>query len=311
VNLNQLRIFHAVANTENYARAAQQLFLSQPYVYKQMRQLERELGCVLFHRVEKRAVLTEEGRVLFDYASRMLELEDEANWAMDALASGVKEQLLLGAGQLIANSLLPSVIVAFERRYPSVHVVLDTWLARSPLREDNLRLNLDLGFAPWKPPATYAMTEEIMRSEFVLCAGPSHHLTKQIEIHPGDLVAEPFIWVRYQLEMRRRVQMALAGLGIRPRSGMVLASPEVVKKVVAEGHGIAAIPRFAVREEVEAGRLRPLTLRGFHCDYPIYCIRHKARPLFPAAEAFLVLAREFFACWEGTESPLHSPSATS
>src|SRR5207302_1016405 len=111
INVHQLKIFHTVARSGSFSRAAAELLISQPSVSIQVGDLERQFGTDLFEQVGKHVRLTEAGRVLDDYAARILALIDETRVAMDEVKGLRRGRLLLGATSH-PFATLPSVRVA-------------------------------------------------------------------------------------------------------------------------------------------------------------------------------------------------------
>jgi len=119
INLHQLKIFHTVARSSSFSRAAAEMLISQPSVSIQVGELERQFGTDLFQQVGKSMRLTEAGRVLDDYAVRILALIDETRVAMDELKGLRRGRLLLGATPTPGTYLLPALLGRFKEHYPS------------------------------------------------------------------------------------------------------------------------------------------------------------------------------------------------
>ena len=114
INVHQLKIFHTVARSGSFSRAAAELLISQPSVSIQVGDLERQFGTDLFEQVGKHVRLTEAGRVLDDYAARILALIDETRVAMDEVKGLRRGRLLLGATPTPGTYLLPALLGRFK-----------------------------------------------------------------------------------------------------------------------------------------------------------------------------------------------------
>jgi DNA-binding transcriptional LysR family regulator len=292
MDLAHLRVFRAVAECESYSRAAEQLGTSQPYVYVQIRDLQKQLGSALFTQVGKRALLTDAGRTLLAYANQMLQLEEDAAWSVRMSKGLHREQLTVVAGIVVTNYLLPEVVAAFRERLPNIDLRLDTFLPGTALTERFMRFETDLAFSAVASYMRHAIAEEVWRMEIVPCVGASHRLAEAAFVSANDFSKEEFIWIGYATITRRVGETVLRKLGIRPRSALVLTTPEAVKQVVMANYGVALIPRPVIAEEIAAGRIRPLTIPGFAASFPIYSMRHRSRDLSPAAAIFLQMASE-------------------
>ena len=123
MNLNQLRVFEAVARTGSFSRAAETLSVTQPAVTLQIRQLERDCGVQLFERIRRRPRLTDAGRVLQDYARRIFALVEEASRHLEG-ARGLTTGTLRVVTGPTGATYVTDLITAFHRRHPGIHVAL-------------------------------------------------------------------------------------------------------------------------------------------------------------------------------------------
>ena len=110
INVHLLKIFHAVARSGSFSRAASELAISQPSVSIQVGELERQFGVELFEPAGKSVRLTEAGRTCFDYAGRILALMEEAQRAMDEVKGLGRGRLLVGATQTPGTYILPAML---------------------------------------------------------------------------------------------------------------------------------------------------------------------------------------------------------
>jgi DNA-binding transcriptional LysR family regulator len=316
LNLNQLKVFRAVAECQNYSRAAQELFLSQPYVYVQIRDLEREYRCKLFDQVGKRAVLTEAGQALMEYANQILGLAEDAETAMRQFARLERGRLAIGAGVFAGNYLVPPLIALFKQQAPDINLslgIFDEMGTRIAKRVS--RYELDLVFTAAKPVAPDLLTEELWQVRLVPCVGANHRFALLPEVGVAEFAEETVLWFggRRSTVTRRVAEGALTECGVQARSSMVLGSTEAIKQVLIGGHGVSVLPWPAIAAEVKNKQLVVLRIPGFHAEYSVQCVRHRYRNLSPAAELFLRLAKEWTPCHPDDAErtgPLAEPKAT-
>src|SRR5437899_2913467 len=124
VELRHLRYFVAVAEMENVSRAALKLYVSQPALSRQIRDLEDELGFSLLERTAKSVRLTDAGRAFLDNARALLQNADEAVKKARAVASAEPTELHVGHSPTLTVEILPKILRAFQRKMPNVHVRL-------------------------------------------------------------------------------------------------------------------------------------------------------------------------------------------
>ncbi len=290
LNLHRLRVFHAVARRQSYSRAAEDLHISQPAVSKHVLDLEEELGAKLFHRLGRRIVLTEAGRLMADYAQRIFVLADEARRALGELEGLERGRLALGASSTPGNYLLPRVLAAFCARYPRLEVSLDI-LASHDVVDRILRQDLDLGFVGATFDAELHV-QPYVEDELVLVLRPGHPLASVRTIPrrgagEGDL-HPPRRRIGNPHGCRGRTQ----GSRHHHPAPLELRSVEAVKQAVAAGLGISFISRYAVTLEVRHKVLVVAADLHLRFPRPLVMICRKDARLSPAALAFAASVRK-------------------
>jgi DNA-binding transcriptional LysR family regulator len=291
MNLNHLAIFHAVAQTGSMTLGAERLGISQPAVSKQVQELERALGVPLFDRIGRRVHLSQAGETLADYARRLFALAREAEEAMADVRAGGRGRLAIGASTTIGTYLLPGVLADFWRWHPRVELLVQV----ENTEQVHRRLaghELDLGLTEGPVEEEDLEAEVIHRDELVLIAAPGHRLAGQGRVALSAVREEPFILREPGSGTRAVEERALARLKLPVRAVMVLGSTEAIKRVVAEGVGLAIVSRLAVAAECAAGTLAVLPVSGLPIDRPLHLVRRKGRRDGPAMRAFCTALRE-------------------
>jgi DNA-binding transcriptional LysR family regulator len=272
-------------------RGAERLDISQPAASKQVRELERALGVHLFDRVGRRVRLSRAGEVLADHARRLFALAHEAEEAMADVRAVRRGRLAIGASTTIGAYLLPGVLAEFWRRRPGVELsvqVENTEQVHRRLAGHELDLGLTEGFIE----EAELDAEVFHRDELVIIAAPGHRLAGRVRVSLSAVREEPFI-LREPGSGRRAVEeRALARLKLPVRAAMSLGSTEAIKRVVAEGVGLAIVSRLAVVAECAAGALAVLPVAGLRIERPLLLVRRKGRRDGPAMQAFSAVLRE-------------------
>jgi DNA-binding transcriptional LysR family regulator len=291
MNLNHLAVFHAVAQAGSMTRGAERLDISQPAASKQVQELERALGVHLFDRIGRRVHLSRAGEVLADYAGRLFALAHEADEAMADVRAAGRGRLVIGASTTIGTYLLPGVVAAFWRRHPGVELLVQV----ENTEQVHRRLaghELDLGLTEGLVEEEELAAEIFHQDELVLIAAPGHRLAGQSRVTLSEVREEPFILREPGSGTRAVEERALARLKLPVRAVMALGSTEAIKRVVAEGVGLAIVSRLAVGAECAAGTLAVLPLGGLRIARPLHLVRHKGRRDGPALQAFRAVLRE-------------------
>ena len=291
MNLNHLAVFHAVAQTGGMTLGAQRLDISQPAVSKQVQELERALGVHLFDRVGRRVRLSRAGEVLVDYARRLFALAHEAEEAMTDVRAAGRGRLAIGASTTIGTYLLPGVLAEFWRRHPRVELLVQI----ENTEQVHRRLaghELDLGLTEGPVEEGELDAEVFHQDELVMIAAPGHRLAGRPRVPLSAVREEPFVLREPGSGTRAVEERALARLKLPVRAVMALGSTEAIKRVVAEGVGLAIVSRLAVGVECAAGTLAVLPVTGLRLARPLRLVRRRGRRDGPALQAFCAVLRE-------------------
>ncbi len=194
MELRHLRYFVAVAEEQNVTRAAAKLHVSQPPLTRQIRDLEEELGVVLFERNGKSIRLTEVGRVFLAEAQASLKRVDEAVQAVRAAAAGQQCELHVGYAPSPTIEILPRVLRAFQNKAPNVRVTLHDHSSPemlAGLREG--RLHAAFMMQPSKQAARGLVFEKLCAYPIVVAVPPKHRLARESALTLECVLAEPLV----------------------------------------------------------------------------------------------------------------------
>jgi LysR family transcriptional regulator, low CO2-responsive transcriptional regulator len=288
INVHLLKIFHAVARSGSFSRAASELAISQPSVSIQVGELERQFGVELFEPAGKSVRLTEAGRICFDYAGRVLALMDEAQRAMDEVKGLRRGRLLVGATQTPGTYILPALLGRLKEEHPRLEIALRINDPRK-IQEMVLRHELDLAVTGWRIALPDLEAIPMATDEMVLVVAPSHRFAALPEVTLGELSGEPFIMRERGSGGRELLDDALHRAGVYITPALELESVDAVKQAVAANLGVSILSRCALDLELTSGRLRVVPVRGFKVERTIWLVRHRDRQLPRAAQAFIAL----------------------
>jgi len=240
MELTELRIFKAVAEQGGITRAAAALNRVQSNVTTRLKQLEERLGTRLFHRQGRRLVLSSEGRLLLDYADRLLRLSAEAQAALKGHApQGV---LKIGALESTAATRLPAVLARYHRDYPAVRLELAT--ATTGALVDKVRREaLEAAFVAEPFAAGGLQTRHVFTEELVLVTARDHPRV----VAPGDLASRAVLAFPTGCSYRRRLELWLGRSHLAAERVMEYGSYHAIVACAAAGSGIALVPRSVLR----------------------------------------------------------------
>lgn len=290
LNPTLLRTFLAVRKHLSYTRAADEVYLSQPAVSRQIQQLERELGVPLFEQIGRTLHVTDAGSTLACEAEKLLadmERVAESVAAHRALDAGT---LRIGAGTTPGFYLLPPIVGVFHRKYPGVEIDYVVEQSRG-VEQKVLRNELDLGFIGGPPLSDYLLAETVAEDEIVCFASPSHPLADRRRINVKALGGETWIVRRPGSATRELFEAWLASAGGETGRTIELGCPEAVRSLVAAGVGIGYMSNLAIDADLRRKRLKQLAILGLKLRRRIYLIRHSDKHVSPLLKAFLDLLR--------------------
>jgi DNA-binding transcriptional LysR family regulator len=291
MNLNHLAIFHAVAQTGSMTLGAERLDISQPAVSKQIQGLERALGVHLFDRIGRRVRLSQAGAILADYAKLVFALAQQAEETLAEVRGLARGRLVIGASTTIGSYLLPGVLAEFARRHPRIELLVEVENTEQ-IHRRLVEHELDLGLTEGLVEEEELAAEVFHRDELVVIAAPGHRLTGTRRVPLSAVQQEPFILREPGSGTRAVEERALARLKLPVRVAMALGSTEAIKRLVAEGVGLAIVSRLAVAMECAAGTLAVLPVAGLPIERPLHLVRRKGRRDGPAMQAFCGVLRE-------------------
>lgn len=283
----RLQVFYTVAKQLSFTKAAEQLFMTQPAVTFQVKQLEEHFNARLFERSHGRIALTPAGRLVMDYAGRILGLSEEMETRVGELTGAVSGPLLLGASTTIAEFMLPQVLGEFKARHPQVQAHMT--VANSETIENRVAdYSLDVGLieSPSHLPSLY--TEVCCDDELVMICSPAHKLAQQTAVTPQQILAEPYVSRETGSGTREFADNYFRQCKISPddlRIVMELGSPEAIKGVVETGIGVSIVSRATIVKEVKlrtlvAVPLKPRLIRTLSLVYPKEKFRSKLLATF-------------------------------
>jgi len=271
----RLQVFHAVAKHLSFTKAAEALFMTQPAVTFQIRQLEEHFNTRLFDRAHGRIALTPAGQLALDYAERILGLSSELDTRLKEMSGQVAGPLLIGASTTIAEFLLPQVLGEFKARYPAV--VPRLFVANSEAVQGRIaERSLDLGFIEGDSHLPSLVTDVCCDDELRVVCAPSHPLAKLKSVVPKALLEHAYVSREPGSGTREVIDHYLQKAGVQPDSLQVvmeLGSPEALKGLVATGLGFTIMSRAIAALEVKLGRLvqvplSPPLIRHLSVVYP-------------------------------------------
>jgi DNA-binding transcriptional LysR family regulator len=285
MELSQLEVFLAVAREHRFSRAADKLFRTQSAVSQTIRKLEDELGEALFDRSSREGVLTDAGKVLYEYAEKLINLRSEAAESLTELRELQKGRLVVAANEFTVLYLLP-VLAEFRRLHPMIKIKVERALG-SHIPDEVLRYSVEFGVLSYEPQEANLHSIVIFLDELVFVVPPKHPLTSASEISIRQLGAESFVAHIVSSPYREKVIQLFKSHKTPLHMDLELPTLQAIKQYVAMGNGVAFLPEISVETEIARGELVRIPVRELQLKRKLRLIYRKDANLSHAARAFL------------------------
>jgi len=282
VELRHLEHFVAVAEEQNFTRAARRLHLVQSALSVSIRSLEHELDTQLFERTTREVRLTDAGRVLLPEARRTLDAAASAQAAVLGAGAGLRGSLRLGMIQVTNVVDVGSLIARFHRERPLVDIRPRAALGGSAEMISDVRSGiLDAAFIAASGQDQPGLTLTTLAADpVVLACPPDHPLARRAVVWVNELADESFVCYPPGWGMRTVADQLFARAGVQRSIGIEVPDGSIHTALVRAGLGVAIIPRAMIEDAGLVGvPLRPAAT--FNIAYIV-----PARPLSPVTQAF-------------------------
>lgn len=258
----RLQVFYTVAKQLSFTKAAEQLFMTQPAVTFQVKQLEEQFNTRLFERSHGRIALTPAGSLVMDYAERVLALSEEMEQRVADMTGNVGGPLLLGASTTIAEYILPKILGEFKAQHPEVQAHMAVANSETIVHRvaDH---SLDVGLIESPSHLPTLANEVCCDDELVVICAPRHALAKRRSVRAQEVAALPLVRREVGSGTREFTDNYLRESGVAMDDldvMMELGSPEAIKGVVETGIAIAIVSRATIVKELELGSLVAIPL---------------------------------------------------
>lgn len=258
MNLRHLEVFCAVVECETFSGAAERLRMTQPAASMQVHVVERHFGIQLLERRRSRAVLTEGGAVVYEWACNVLRTELETTQAVEDLKRVDSCRLVVGTSMSVGSYLLPPILSRFKREHAGAEIAVrfGDW---ESICADIRAGKTDFGVLIARSVPDGLVMEIVGSDRMIFICTPSHHLADRPRVSVAELANESFILAPRGSSYRVLVDTLLARCGLGGVSvHMELDGDQGLKQGVLQGLGIGLGLRSALKWELEQGVVREL-----------------------------------------------------
>ena len=293
MDTKNLTTFIYVAELRSFTKAADRLGFSQSTVSFQIKQMENELGCQLFERINHTVQLTEKGREVLEYAHQINRMTRELKDSMkEETASGY---IRLAMADSLCTSLLSRDFLHFRELYPNIALKIIAAGTEEMFRlmnhnEADAILTLDNHIYNTE---YRILREEKVRTFFV--AGADTEIASASSLSIEELLLQPFILTEKGMSYRRLLEEKLAELSLEIQPVLEIGSTELICSLVEQGAGISFLPEYVIKDRVKAGTLVCLPVSSLEIHVWKQLLYHRNKWVSPQMEKVLkyCVDREF------------------
>ena len=295
MNLKQLEAFVEVAEGGSFSKAAKNLYLTQPTISAHISALEKELEVRLFVRNTKEVYISDDGKLLYNYAKQIVELEHEIeNIFSDRCEHSTEEKgcITIAASTIPAQYLLPNILAQFTEKCPGEQFKLVESVSAGVV---NMIVDhkVDVGFTGTVLEKKHCHYIPFYKDELAIIMPNTEKYQKIVESASKDLswlLKEQFILREEGSGTRKEMEKQLKHIGINPEKLDVIASvanQETIKRSVSQGLGISVLSKLASEEEVHTGKLLAFPIPGADEGRDINLVYNKNYQLSRVAKKFI------------------------
>jgi DNA-binding transcriptional LysR family regulator len=293
ITIQQMDALVRVIEMRSFSKAAKNMNLTQPALTKHIKNLEDAVGFKVAERGYAGISLTREGRLLYDYARRILKLRDEAREKI--LNSRLNEtgNIYISASTIPATYILPSMLSRFHRTAPGIKAYVRVGDSEEVI-ETILEGRAEMGFIGKNPASGKLQAQPLWKDKLILVVPQEHRWVHKISL--PELEAESFVVREKGSGSRDALEKYLkenCGSGLsRFNIAGELGSSEAIREAVISGFGVSLISIHAVRRELEQGILRQIQIKNCCIERNFYLIYKKQFDLMPYHKQFLKFLNE-------------------
>jgi DNA-binding transcriptional LysR family regulator len=289
MELHSLKVFQTVATERSFSRAAEKLLRTQPAVSLAIQRLETELGERLIDRSGKELLLTDAGKIVFDFSRRFENLELEMANALAEMRDNASGVLNIGANESTSLYLIQH-IVNYRRRYPKVKVRVRRSLS-SKIPSQLIDGELELGVISYDPQDERLDSQVIYTDHLSFVVSPEHRFAQRGEVSIAELGMETFIAHNVLSPYREIVLREFQRHRVPLNMDVEMPTVETIRRMVQRNEGVAFLPKMCVEQEVEKGLLCEVRITEMSVERKIHLVTPRRRALSHAARAFLEVVK--------------------
>ncbi len=290
MQIESLKMFCDLAETESFTKAAQINNVTQSAVSQQISSLERHFKSVLIERSKKKFRLTREGQVLYEYSKQIIQTSDALQSKLQEIKDVISGTIRLATIYSIGLHDLPPYLKKYLKTYPTVNVHVE-YRRANQVYEDVLGNVVDLGLVAYPVKDSKLEFIPLRKDRLVLICHPQHPFAKHKNVKLSALSGQKFIGFEPDIPTRKAIDKILKDHGVQVLNVMEFDNIETVKRAVEIDAGVSIVPLGTIVQEVLNETLVQVDLEDGEFYRPLAAILKKNKVLSPAIKQFLAVLR--------------------
>lgn len=286
-----LKVFCDLTETESFTKAAQINHITQSAVSQQISSLERQFKSLLIERSKRRFRLTREGQVLYDAGKQIVQTYESLHSRLQELKDIISGTIRVATIYSIGLHDLPPYLKRYLKSFPTVNVHVE-YRRSDQVYEDVLGNVVDLGLVAYPGREPKLETVPLRREPMVMICHPQHALARSKSVKASALAGHRFVAFESDIPTRKAIDKALREQGVQITPVMEFDNVETVKRAVEIDAGIAIVPAGTVIQEVQKQTLISMPVDDVDLHRPIAAIYKKNKVLSTAMKQFIAMLRE-------------------
>ncbi len=291
MQIESLKVFCDLAETESFTKAAQVNGVTQSAVSQQISSLERSFKSLLIERSKKKFRLTREGQVLYDFSKQIIQTYDSLHHRLQELKDIVSGTIRVATIYSIGLHDLPPYLKRFLKRFPTVNIHVE-YRRSNQVYEDVLGNVVDLGLVAYPTKDAKLETVSLRRDPLVLVCHPQHPFAKLKSAKLKAIAGQKFVGFEPDIPTRKALDKILKEFNVEVNTVMEFDNIETVKRAVEIDAGISIVPESTIVQEVSKQTLAALKLEDGDFFRPLALIYKKNKVLSPAMKQFIAVLKE-------------------
>jgi len=291
MQIESLKVFCDLAETESFTKAAQINNITQSAVSQQISSLERQFKSLLIERSKKKFRLTREGQVLYEFSKQIIQTYDSLHSKLQEIKDIISGTIRVATIYSIGLHDLPPYIKRFLKSYPTVNVHVE-YRRANQVYDDVLSNVVDLGLVAYPVRESKLETVSLRKDPLVLICHPQHPFAKAKSVKLKSLAGQKFIGFEPDIPTRKALDRILKESDVEVQHVMEFDNIETVKRAVEIDAGVSVVPQGTILQEVAKQTLAQVQLEDGDFFRPLAAIYKKNKVLSPAVKQFLAILKE-------------------